>query len=281
METVPRERHGEDEGFLPAMDLELRAAKVQKMANLPYDITDNPTYCGWLMMIEIVRAVARGERDLALFCSPTGIGKTFIVRQVCRHQGIRDVPEGRPSDANALAKYLWANRKKPVVLLDEVDHLFRQEQSSNLLKVCNSRPRIVQHWTVEAARNEELFTRGSAQYREYIPPTEFSLEDAARQIALSNRNYTDPDVIAELVQEHWHALVGRGLDPVWIPTSGNDGRDLFIHVHYMATEKGMLRALQFKYDEARAAIEFYVSNVHRLIDIHPRRLVMIAETIQG
>ena len=243
------------------------------MANLPYDITDNPTFCGVQMMIDIVGAVARGERDLALCCSTTGIGKTFIAQQECRHLGIRDVPEGRPSNANALAKYLWANREKPVVMLDEVDHLFRQEELANLLKVCNSKPRIVRHWTVEAARNEDYFKRDSAQYREYIPPAEFPLNDNARQIALSNRNYTDPDVIAELVQEHWQALVGRGSDPVWIPTEGNDGRDLFEYVHYMTTEKGMLRSLQFTYEAARAAIEFYVSNVHRLIDIHPRRLV--------
>ena len=82
------------------------------------------------------------------------------------------------------------------------------------------------------------------------------------------------------MQEHWHALVGRGLDPVWIPTQTHEGRDLFLHVHYMATEKGMLRSLQFNYEVARATVEFYVLNVHRLIDIHPRRLVMIAEKIR-
>ena len=154
----------------------LRAAKVQEqMANLPYDIADNPVYAAVQMMVDIVRAVARGERDLALCCSATGIGKTFIVRQECRHLGIHDVPEGRPSNANALAKYLWLNREAPVLLLDEVDHLFRQEASANLLKVCNSKPRIVQHWTVEAARNEAYLGEGSSRYREYIPPTEFPL----------------------------------------------------------------------------------------------------------
>ena len=67
------------------------------MANLPYDISDNPTFRGVQTMIEVVREVARGERDLALCCSTTGIGKTFIVREECRHLGIRDVPEGRPA----------------------------------------------------------------------------------------------------------------------------------------------------------------------------------------
>ena len=87
-------------------------------------------------------------------------------------------------------------------------------------------------------------------------------------------------MIAELPQEHWNALVGRGIDPIWIPTDGRDGLDLFEYTHHTATEGNMLRSLHFTWEVSRAAMQFYVEKIHTLVDIHPRRLVMIAQTIR-
>jgi hypothetical protein len=42
----------------------------------------------------------------------------------------------------------------------------------------------------------------------------------------------------------------------------------------------MLRSLQFTWETSRAAVQFYVEHIHRLVDIHPRRLVMIAQAIR-
>ena len=51
-------------------------------------------------------------------------------------------------------------------------------------------------------------------------------------------------------------------------------------MYHTATEGGMLRSLQFTWDVSRATIDFYLRNIHALIDIHPRRLKMIAEAIR-
>ena len=60
----------------------------------------------------------------------------------------------------------------------------------------------------------------------------------------------------------------------------DDGLDLFEYTHHTATEGNMLRSLQFTWEVSRAAMQFYVEHVHALVDIHPRRLVMIAQTIR-
>ncbi len=250
------------------------------MLDLPYEIDTNPTYVGYMLMLDGLAAIARNERKLGLFCSGTGIGKTFHARRECRRCGIKDVPEQRPNNEHALNHYLWLNRDKPVLLLDECDRLLRNETTANMLKVCNGDPRVASLGTMESTRNERWQAAGDPRYNPLIPASEFPLGDNARQAMLSNRNYQDEAVVADLPQEHWQALVGRGIDPVWVPTEGNDGRDLFEFTHWNATKNGMLRSLQFTYEVARVAVQYYVENIHRLVDIHPRRLVMIAEAIR-
>ena len=222
---------------------------------------------------------SEGERTLALIGGGTGIGKTFETRRIARKHGIKDVPEDRPANIDALVSFFWLHRNRPVVLLDECDNLFHAESTCNMLKVANGDPRVVAYGSQRSALNERYKAEGSERYRDYIPATRFPLGCNVRQIGLTNRNYQDPQVIRELPEQHWNALVGRGLDPLWVPTEGNEGLDLFCLTHWLATEGNMLRSLQFTWDVSRRAVEYYVEHIHTLVDIHPRRLVMIAQTV--
>jgi hypothetical protein len=250
------------------------------MANLPYDISTNPTYRGVQVMRDTVTAVARGEIMGTIIGGGTGIGKTFLVHQICRKAGIKEVPDERPTSLDALVSFFWLYRAYPVGLLDECDHLLRQQTTINLLKGANGDPRVVTHGAKQSVLNKQYLAEDSRRYRDYIPPTKFLLGNLLRQIMLTNKNYQDPRVIAELPIAHWNALVGRGIDVIWIPTDGRDGLDLFEYTHHTATEGGMLRSLQFTWEVSQRAVRFYVENIHFLVDIHPRRLVMIAQTIK-
>ena len=99
----------------------------------------------------------------------------------------------------------------------------------------------------------------------------------ARQLFTCNLNYRDPKVIAQLPQEHWAALIRRGIDPVWIPVDGRYGLDLFEYTIWLASEGRMLRSHQIDYATSRKAINYFIAHVHHLIDITPARLIMIAE----
>ncbi len=153
----------------------------------------------------------------------------------------------------------------------------------NIIKLMHETPRRCAHYTNEARRNEDYLESGSRQYRESIAPTSFALDDPAkrtrnaRQLFTLNLNYTDPEVTRLLPQEHWTALLRRGLDPVFIPTPD---RALFEYVVWRGGEGRMLNNLQFDYPTSRDAIAFYVQNVNRLPELSPGRLVRIAEIIR-
>src|SRR5437660_195329 len=101
---------------------------------LLYDINRNPTYRAVQIMRLTLREVAEGKRMLALICGGSGIGKTYLGRQICRKAGIKQVPEERPTNVDALVNFFWAYLRYPVVMLDECDHLLRQETTCNMLK---------------------------------------------------------------------------------------------------------------------------------------------------
>jgi hypothetical protein len=133
--------------------------------------------------------------------------------------------------------------------------------------------------TVEAMENEEFRKAGSNKYDPMIPPPWFDLGTMLRLIWLSNLNFTDPK-LRGILPKHFDALISRGLDPIWIPDDAeNDGYEVFLYTHWLATENHMLRSLQFTYPVARDAIKFYVENVHRFADICPRRLELIARAM--
>ena len=100
-----------------------------------------------------------------------------------------------------------------------------------------------------------------------------------RHILTTNLNYQDPAVTAQLPQEHWLALLRRGIDPVYIDTT--DQMLLFQFVIHLASDGKMLRNHQHTYDVARDTLAFYIQNANRLIDITAGRLLLIADTIRN
>jgi hypothetical protein len=55
---------------------------------------------------------------------------------------------------------------------------------------------------------------------------------------------------------------------------------VFLYTHYIATQQNALGGAGFTFEVARLSVEFYVTNVHRLADIPPRRLTQIATVIR-
>jgi hypothetical protein len=56
---------------------------------------------------------------------------------------------------------------------------------------------------------------------------------------------------------------------------------LFQHTIWTATEGRILRNHQFDYATSRKAINYYISHVHRLVDLSPARLIMLAEEFRN
>ena len=248
-----------------------------------FNMPKNPTYQGVVKAESSVGDLAANRKTVGLICGGSGVGKTTIPRLIAKRHLIGFVPEDRPDNAAALVSMTWQNRMHPLHILNECNHLLRDPKTMNIIKLLHEEPRRCVHWTIEGKRNEDYKERGSIQYRESIPPTSFPLDDPvthrryARQLFTMNENYTDPEVTRLLPQEHWIALLRRGLDPVYIPTPP---RSLFEYVVWLSGEGRMLSNLQFNYPTSRDAIAFYVQNVNRLPEISPARVVMVAEIIR-
>ena len=250
---------------------------------LPYDVRRNPTWIGVERAKASIRDLAANRKTIGLICGGAGIGKNTLTRQIAKQHLIKYVPEDRPANAAALVSCTWRNVMCPLHVLNECDHLLRDPLAMNIIKLMHETPRRCAHYTNEARQNEYYLESGSRQYRESIAPTSFALDDPAkrtrnaRQLFTLNLNYTDPEVTRLLPQEHWTALLRRGLDPVFIPTPD---RALFEYVVWLGGEGRMLNNLQFDYATSRDAIAFYVQNVNRLPELSPGRLVWIAEIIR-
>ena len=173
-------------------------------------------------------------------------------------------------------------RKIRVLLVDDKDGLFRRETIANHLKAgFGADRRRIQATSNEISLNEHYRNSEDEEerkkYKAIIPANSFDVH--VGMIGLANIDYTDPDVVAGL--PHFAALVSKGLDPQRIPNDAeNGGREVFLYTHHLATEQNSLGGEGYTYEVARAAVEFYVRNVHRLIDIPPRRLSMIAKVIK-
>ena len=250
---------------------------------LPYDITANPTWQGFELAKLSINDVATSRRRMAMICSPTGFGKTY--GRIAFFGGGRSdttVPTRRTN--TRLSETLWDYYRQgiDVGILDDADSVARKETTANLLKVgFGDRGKIVFE-TIASIRNDEYRTaedeRLRKRYNPTIPPPWFYV--LMRLLWLSNLNYTDPAVL-DVLPDHFRALVSRGLDPVWIPGDAeHDGFAVFIYTHWAATEGNMLRGKGYPYDVSRLAVAFYLDNVHRLIDICPRRLEQIAKVIR-
>jgi hypothetical protein len=247
---------------------------------LPFEWRKNPIFLGVELAKETIRQVAAGHRTIGLFGGGASIGKTYLTRQICRQHRIKEVPEDRPDNAEALVSMTWRHREHPVHVLNECDHILRGERAMNVLKLMHEEPRKCALYTKESRRNEEYLEVGSRQYRESIPPTSFELDNLCRHILTSNLNYQSEEVTCQLPKDHWLALLRRGIDPVYVEIGGNDGLDLFQYTVGLATEGQMLRSHQVDYATARDAVAFYVQNANRLVDITPARLMMIATAIR-
>ncbi len=256
---------------------------------LPYDIYSNPTFLGMEQSKGIIRDVATGRRIMGLICSDPGYAKTYNAKHIMR---VENVPfhECSPTTESALVKVLWGiesglitskGRKPAMMLADDKDALFRRETANQMKSGFGSDRRSVNLDSPEAMKNEDRKNseneREKAKYKATIPDTTFNV--SVRFLGLANLNYTDPEVVAGL-SPHFLSLVSKGLDPSWIPNDAeHDGRDVFLATHYLATEGKMLVSEGYPYWIARDAVEFYVRNVNRLIDIPPRRLSQIAYVI--
>jgi hypothetical protein len=96
---------------------------------LPFEWRKNSIFQGVELAKETIRQVAAGYRTIGLIGGGASTGKNYLTRQICRQHRIKEVPEDRPDNAEALVSMTWRHRDLPVHVLNECDHLLRGERN--------------------------------------------------------------------------------------------------------------------------------------------------------
>ena len=187
--------------------------------------------------------------------------------------------ESRPTKPISLVRVLYqcAMLQAAALLFDDPGKIAGDEASCDVLKTGFGVQRTVTFETPEITRNESWRISGHRGYDPFIAPPDFPIPADLRWLWLANMNYADPAVLARL-GDHFPPLIARGLNPFWIRDDvEHDNHDLFLCVHYKATEENLLRSMGFEYEVSRKAVNFYVSHASSLVDLCPRRLELIAQ----
>jgi hypothetical protein len=209
----------------------------------------------------------------------TGMRRAVLAMRPFESAKKRLFIEARPTKPISLVRTLHqcSMLQASALLFDDPGRIAGDEAACDILKTAFGMQRTVTFETPEITRNENWRISGHGGYDPFVPPPDFPVPDDLGWLWLANVNYTDPSVLAKL-GDHFAPLIARGLNPFWIRDDAeHDHHDLFLYVHWLATEENLLRSMGFPYEVSRKAVNFYVTHAHRLVDLCPRRLELIAQ----
>jgi hypothetical protein len=246
------------------------------------DIENNATFRGMRRVRQLATLVVTGKRQLQMFCSIPGLGKTETVLEVFSENGL--TPHySSPTSAEGLCQDLWRHRDAPY-FLDDCDRLARSEPCANIAKMAYGPQRlVVVPLSLKIQKNEEHRLNDSHHYNANVPPPTFRLGPRHGLLWNSNKNFTLPEMVTKEMAADFAALVSRGLDPYWIP---DRPQDVFDYTIWMVVN-GMLRRHRqggrpeeggFKLQHQQEVLGFLSQNARRLPEVTPRMAWKLAMT---
>jgi hypothetical protein len=262
-------------------------------------IHTNDTYNDMQRLAQLVELCLTGKRRMQMFCSMPGLGKTEEVLIGMKRHGIKP-HRSSPANAAALCAHLWRYRNE-ALFLDDIDTLARSEPCANIIKMSHgSAARLVicpGSKVIEA--NEDYRTAPHPKYKPddpatedfrmlphprydpRIPPPTFTLGPKSCLVWCTNKNFTDPRVVAADMQPDFQAHVSKGLDPLWIR---NGPQHVFDYTFHKVVEEGMLKGYPigastgcFSAAVVNEVLTFFITNANRLKESTPRAIWKMAQ----
>jgi hypothetical protein len=137
------------------------AVQNPKMDQVKQEMTDPNTLFGH--MSNLVQIVARKSRNALLIYGGPGTGKTFVVTQTLKKEGLTKgngwhLIKGKIS-TSALYQMLFMHRKGDILLFDDTDSLWKDQEAANLLKAAlDSYDERIISWVSPRTINVSLLT---------------------------------------------------------------------------------------------------------------------------
>ena len=246
------------------------------------DIENNATFRGMRRVRQLATLVVTGKRQLQMFCSIPGLGKTETVLEVFSENGL--TPHySSPTSAEGLCQDLWRHRDAPY-FLDDCDRLARLEPCANIAKMAYGPQRlVVVPLSLKIQKNEEHRLNDSHHYNPNVPPPTFRLGPRHGMLWNTNKDFTLPEMVTKEMAADFAALVSRGLDPYRVPAPP---QNVFDYTIWMVMN-GMLRRHRqggrpeeggFKLQHQQEVLAFLCHNARRLPEVTPRMAWKLAMT---
>lgn len=265
------------------------------------DIENNPTFLGMREMREVLEDMARyclaickandltlprevrqlhlaeakQHTRLAMFCSRTGLGRTFLGRRILRKAGLKLPPhELVPTNVASLTYETWKLVRSgyEVAPIDDADRLMRSDSMIGVMKGGWNKddPTINCHVTERIRKNEEYRRDGSPNYNPDVPPPSFPYTLATPWFA--NKNLATASGLAEHTHPDFSALIARGLHPRWIDLHP---RNVFFYVLWMIERSNLFVSINLTLAEAEETLAAYMDAALRLNHPNPNLTLAI------
>lgn len=238
------------------------------------------------------KRIAAGGYPSLIISGPPGLGKSYTITQALEEQ-FPDGPEKEPKDeeddgeggysyvkgelnydvvsgtitAVGLYQALWYTRNGGILVLDDCDAVFRDEDSLNILKaVLDSKPHRTVSWRKEAKWLQDYGIDDRFTFSGHV-------------VFLTNIDFETIIQSGNKMAEHFKALIDRSM---YLCLTLRTRRDFMIRIRQVAEgEEGMLvKNFGLTMEQAEEVLDFVTDNQTRFYNLSLRLVGQIANCMK-
>ena len=221
-------------------------------------------------MDKMADATMSGTNKSFIISGPPGLGKSYGVMDIAVKYEMKGktvvVVKGfvRPT---GLYKVLYENRSKnSVVIFDDADSVFADENALNLLKcACDMTRKRELHWLAETNMKDEF---------EQPLPTKFEFEGSI--IFITNKDFDAIIAKGGRNAEHFEAMISRS---IYLDLDIKTRRDYMVRIQ-MVVDSGMLKDHGLSDFDAKELISFIDKNTEKLRELSLRMVIKLASLMR-
>jgi DNA polymerase III delta prime subunit len=245
----------------------------------------------------MARRLVKGQLPSLIVSGPPGLGKSHTIREAIDEMGdlmqqvimgvdgaAYDKEEDVPTDEKKAARFydiisgsitavglyqaLWYTRKGGVLVLDDLDEIFRDEVCLNLLKAA-----------LDSGKERRLSWRKEAQWLEEYG-IDKSFDYQGHVIFLTNIDFEAEILKQNKMAEHFKALIDRSM---YLCLTLRTKRDFMIRIRQVAEgENGMLvKNFGLTFEQSEEVLDFVTEHQARFYNLSLRLVGQVANCMRA
>lgn len=223
------------------------------------------------VMDQIADGVLAGEIPSMIVYGAPGIGKSFTIMNALKESNIKHEVIKGSVRAPGIIQALFRARDGGVVVFDDSDSVFADEESLNLLKAALDSEDVRQiSWRKQSPWLSEVASENGVSISD-IQDFEFK----GGIIFITNKDLKSLAAKEDRMSEHFKALISRSM---YIDLTIDTIRSKTLRVRDIFVNKGMAASLGLDEGRAEEVMDFVEANKDRMNEISLRMIKMVAKT---